>query len=148
MLRAQEHKQGSATSKESLSIGPFPRLALLLTRAAGQAPPPVGRRSRVHEEKRHKPVHVFRERILRLRHHPEHGSESTRVAIYHPTGGQRRFKLEGSSKDTSGISRHGFRKGGHERQLSCSAPFNSAHLPYSTMSSFLPSCVSPPGYPF
>ncbi|TWW67759.1 RNA-binding protein with multiple splicing 2 [Takifugu flavidus] len=73
MLRAQEHKQGSATSKESLSIGPFPRLALLLTRAAGQVPPPVSRSSRVHEEKRHKPVQVFRERILRLRHHPENG---------------------------------------------------------------------------
>lgn len=63
-----------------------------------------------------------------------------------PTERQDSVWLEGSLKDTSWVLEHGFRKGGHGRDYWATAPSNSAHLPYDIMS--LPSCVSPPGYPF
>lgn len=58
MLRAQEHTQGSTTSKESLAIGPFPRLALLLARAAGWTSPPVTHMPEFMRKKRCKHVEI------------------------------------------------------------------------------------------
>lgn len=63
------HKNTSRVQppQRKVSIGPFPRLGLLLTRAARRAPPPVGRRPWVNEGKRRERAEIFRERILRLR---------------------------------------------------------------------------------